>query len=161
SSRRRPCPSRPRAAGAREAGGPTRGRDSRAPRRVSTRDGRRAALACSFVHDAPPAARQPAAARTRDALARALRRGLGRMRYHVLATDYDGTIAQDGRVDDATVRALDDVRRSGRTLLLITGRRFEELVTVFPHVDLFEYVVAENGAVLHRRGTPAVRRLAD
>jgi len=25
------------------------------------------------------------------------------MRYHVLATDYDGTLAQDGRVDAATV----------------------------------------------------------
>jgi hydroxymethylpyrimidine pyrophosphatase-like HAD family hydrolase len=28
------------------------------------------------------------------------------MRYHVLATDYDGTLAHDGRVDDDTVAAL-------------------------------------------------------
>ena len=28
------------------------------------------------------------------------------MRYHVLACDYDGTIAHHGRVDDETIAAL-------------------------------------------------------
>jgi hydroxymethylpyrimidine pyrophosphatase-like HAD family hydrolase len=82
------------------------------------------------------------------------------MRYHVLATDYDGTIAHDGRVDEATVAALDAVRRSGRKILLITGRTLDDLVAVFPRVDLFEYVVSENGAVLHRPATQETRVLA-
>jgi HAD superfamily hydrolase (TIGR01484 family) len=82
------------------------------------------------------------------------------MRYHVLATDYDGTIARDGRVDDATVAALEAVRRSGRTLLLITGRMLEDLVAAFPRTDVFEWVIAENGAVLHRPSTQETRALA-
>jgi hydroxymethylpyrimidine pyrophosphatase-like HAD family hydrolase len=82
------------------------------------------------------------------------------MRYLVLATDYDGTIAEDGRVDDATVAALDAVRRSGRTNLLLTGRLVEDLAVVFPRLDLFELVVAENGAVLYRPATQETRMLA-
>jgi HAD superfamily hydrolase (TIGR01484 family) len=82
------------------------------------------------------------------------------MRYHVLATDYDGTIAHDGRVDDATIAALDSVRRSGRKNLLLTGRTLEDLAAVFPRIDLFEYVVAENGAVLHCPATQETRTLA-
>jgi HAD superfamily hydrolase (TIGR01484 family) len=82
------------------------------------------------------------------------------MRYHVLATDYDGTIAHDGRVDDATIGALDAVRRSGRKNLLITGRTLEDLATIFSRLDLFDYVVAENGGVLHRPLTQETRALA-
>lgn len=83
------------------------------------------------------------------------------MRYHVLATDYDGTIAQHGRVDDATIAALDELRRSGRKLVLVTGRVLEDLATVFPRTDLFDRVVAENGAVLHRPATQETRALAE
>ena len=83
------------------------------------------------------------------------------MRYHVLATDYDGTIAHHGRVDEATLSALDGLRRSGRKLVLVTGRRLEDLATVFPHADLFESIVAENGAVLHRPATQETRLLAE
>jgi hydroxymethylpyrimidine pyrophosphatase-like HAD family hydrolase len=39
-----------------------------------------------------------------------------------LATDYDGTLAHDGQVDDATLQALVDFKRSGRKLALVTGR---------------------------------------
>ena len=42
-----------------------------------------------------------------------------------LATDYDGTLAHDGIVDDATADALVAFRRSGRRLLLVTGRLTE------------------------------------
>jgi hypothetical protein len=65
-----------------------------------------------------------------------------------LATDYDGTLAQDGVVDDATADALVAFRRSGRRLLLVTGRELPDLVRVFPRIDLFDRVVAENGALL-------------
>jgi HAD superfamily hydrolase (TIGR01484 family) len=65
-----------------------------------------------------------------------------------LATDYDGTLAYDGIVDDATADALVAFMRSGRKLLLVTGRELPDLVRVLPRVDLFDRVVAENGALL-------------
>lgn len=71
------------------------------------------------------------------------------MRYLALATDYDGTIAADGRMSMATVSAIARLRTSGRRAILVTGRRVEDLLAVCPHVDLFDYVVAENGAVVY------------
>lgn len=71
------------------------------------------------------------------------------MPYCALATDYDGTIAHDGIVDEPTLQALERLRRSGRHLLLVTGRRMEELVETFPRTDIFDIVVAENGALLY------------
>lgn len=70
------------------------------------------------------------------------------MRYLALATDYDGTLAQDGIVNDATLKALRDIRQSGRKLILVTGRERPDLESIFPHFDLLDRVVAENGAVL-------------
>ena len=34
--------------------------------------------------------------------------------------------------------------------MLVTGRELDELQTVFPHLDLFARVVAENGALIYR-----------
>jgi hydroxymethylpyrimidine pyrophosphatase-like HAD family hydrolase len=70
------------------------------------------------------------------------------MKYLALATDYDGTLAQDGHVDEATVVALARLRESGRRALMVTGRELQELQTVCPHLDLFDVIVAENGGVL-------------
>lgn len=75
------------------------------------------------------------------------------MFYVALATDYDDTIATDGAVDPLTTAALHAVKRSGRRLLLVTGRELPELLSVFPEVDLFDLVVAENGALLYDPGT--------
>nr|WP_062335675.1 HAD family hydrolase [Herbidospora sakaeratensis] len=72
------------------------------------------------------------------------------MRFHALACDYDGTLAADGRVDDGVVEALDRLARSGRRLILATGRHLDDLLDVFPRLDLFDRVVAENGALLYR-----------
>lgn len=36
------------------------------------------------------------------------------MRYYALATDYDGTLARDGRVNEDTIRALERLRETGR-----------------------------------------------
>jgi hydroxymethylpyrimidine pyrophosphatase-like HAD family hydrolase len=72
------------------------------------------------------------------------------MRYLALATDYDGTIAHDGRVDAPTLAALERVRASGRKLILVTGREMDDLKKTFAHLELFEWVVAENGAQLYR-----------
>lgn len=74
-----------------------------------------------------------------------------RMRASLLATDYDGTLAMEGRVDDATVAALVRWRAAGRALALVTGRTLDDLAEVFPAppgLAIFEAVVAENGAVL-------------
>lgn len=71
------------------------------------------------------------------------------MRYHALAADYDGTIAHHGGVDEPTLLALRNLKASGRKLILVTGRRLEELLQIFPEVEVFDRVVAENGAVLY------------
>jgi hypothetical protein len=76
-----------------------------------------------------------------------------------LATDYDGTIAHDGAVDDATVEALVKLKRSGRRLVLVTGRELPDLIAAFPQLDLFDRVVAENGALLFNPGTKQERPL--
>jgi len=65
-----------------------------------------------------------------------------------LATDYDGTLAHDSRVDDATLAAMKRFKASGRKLILVTGRETPDLERVFPHVAVFDRVVAENGGVL-------------
>ena len=83
------------------------------------------------------------------------------MRYFALVCDYDGTIASDGRVDDATRQALERLRASGRKLLLVTGRELDDLMAVFPHVSLFDRVVAENGALVFAPGTRETELLAD
>jgi HAD superfamily hydrolase (TIGR01484 family) len=83
------------------------------------------------------------------------------MRYLALATDYDGTIAHDGVVDDATLEALQRFRQSGRTLILVTGRELAELESIFPHLDLFDRVVAENGALLYDPASREKRILAE
>lgn len=70
------------------------------------------------------------------------------MHYRVLATDYDGTLATEGQVTASSIAALQRWRDSGRWLVLVTGRTLESLRQVFPRVDLFDRVVAENGATL-------------
>ncbi|MCI0684689.1 MAG: Cof-type HAD-IIB family hydrolase [Gemmataceae bacterium] len=75
------------------------------------------------------------------------------MRYHILATDYDGTLAHDGVVDAQTVQALERARAAGCMLVMVTGRELAELLTVCPRLDLFTQVVVENGALLYRPDT--------
>jgi hydroxymethylpyrimidine pyrophosphatase-like HAD family hydrolase len=82
------------------------------------------------------------------------------MRYLALACDYDGTIAHHGRVDDATVAALERLRASGRRLILVTGRQLDDLMRVFPSINLFDRVVAENGALIYGPSTREEQVLA-
>jgi hydroxymethylpyrimidine pyrophosphatase-like HAD family hydrolase len=70
------------------------------------------------------------------------------VRFSVLACDFDGTIATEGVVAPDTLTALERVRRSGRRLLLVTGRTASQLEMVFGRWDVFDRVVLENGAVL-------------
>jgi phosphoglycolate phosphatase (TIGR01487 family) len=71
------------------------------------------------------------------------------MHYLILATDYDGTLAKDGKVSEETLDALKRLQKAGRKLILVTGRQLEDICAVFPGVDLFDCVVAENGAVIY------------
>lgn len=83
------------------------------------------------------------------------------MRYLALACDYDGTLAQDGSVLETTMVALKNLLATGRKLVLVTGRELAELLSIFPGVDLFERVVAENGALLYNPDTREVKVLAE
>ncbi|WP_043614108.1 HAD-IIB family hydrolase [Nonomuraea candida] len=71
------------------------------------------------------------------------------MRYNVLACDYDETLARGGQVDEETIKALERLSRAGVTLLLVTGRELDDLLSVFPHPALFDLIVAENGGLLY------------
>ena len=83
------------------------------------------------------------------------------MRFHALATDYDGTLAHDAAVDDATVAALERLKKSGRKLVMVTGRELPELLAICPRIDLFDLAVVENGAVIYNPHTKETRVLAD
>jgi hydroxymethylpyrimidine pyrophosphatase-like HAD family hydrolase len=72
------------------------------------------------------------------------------MPFRALATDYDGTLADHGRVAEPTWAALERLRDSGIGRILVTGRELEELLSVCPRMDLFDRVIAENGAWLYR-----------
>jgi hypothetical protein len=82
------------------------------------------------------------------------------MRYHALATDYDGTLARNGQVAPHVLQALNRLKASGRKLILVTGRELGELKVVFPALALFDRVVAENGALLYRPATREEKPLA-
>ena len=83
------------------------------------------------------------------------------MRYLALATDYDGTLAKDGAVSESTLRAVQKLLDSGRKLILVTGRQLDDLLNVFPHLELFERVVVENGALLYRPGSKEEKLLCE
>ncbi|HBP86790.1 MAG: HAD family phosphatase [Nitrospira sp.] len=82
------------------------------------------------------------------------------MRYLGLATDYDGTLALHGRVHEPTILALQKLLTTNRKLFLVTGRELEDLVKVFPHPHLFEWIVAENGLLLHQPSSGETVQLA-
>jgi hydroxymethylpyrimidine pyrophosphatase-like HAD family hydrolase len=71
------------------------------------------------------------------------------MRYLALAIDYDGTAASEGRLSDAALSAIERLRTSGRRVVLVTGRRVDDLLRVLPRSALFDLIVAENGAVIY------------
>ena len=82
------------------------------------------------------------------------------MRYHALAADYDGTLAHHGVIDDTTWAALRRLKESGRKLIMVTGRELDELLALLPHPELFDRIVAENGALIYNPATKQIRTLA-
>ena len=83
------------------------------------------------------------------------------MRYFCVACDYDGTLAEHGRVSQRTVDALKRLRGTGRKLILASGRQLDDLISVFPDIPLFECVVAENGGLLYHVPTATATVLAE
>jgi hypothetical protein len=83
------------------------------------------------------------------------------LRWTVLASDYDGTLATQGRVTPQALEALADYRAAGGQVVLITGRRLPELDDVFPEYAMYtDRVVVENGGVLLDPQAPPARTLA-
>jgi hydroxymethylpyrimidine pyrophosphatase-like HAD family hydrolase len=80
--------------------------------------------------------------------------------FRALATDYDGTLASNGKVLPGTLTALVRVRLAERKLILVTGRELPSLLATMPQIGMFSRVVAENGAVLYRPSTKAETRLS-
>ncbi|MFT8246429.1 HAD-IIB family hydrolase [Roseomonas sp. BN140053] len=82
------------------------------------------------------------------------------MHYVALATDFDGTVAHHGEVDADTRAALERLRARARKLILVTGRELPSLCRHMPDLELFDLVVAENGALLFDPRTKEERPLA-
>jgi len=83
------------------------------------------------------------------------------MKYRALACDYDGTLAHDGVITPSTAAAVERFCASGRHLFMVTGRELPELKQVCPILDRFEWVVAENGALLHHPASNSTRLLCE
>jgi hydroxymethylpyrimidine pyrophosphatase-like HAD family hydrolase len=77
-----------------------------------------------------------------------------------LATDFDGTLAHDGTVSEATLDGLQKLTAADFQLILVTGRELNELEKIFPQISWFDLAVMENGAVLFHPGTGEVEPLA-
>ncbi len=77
------------------------------------------------------------------------------MRFVALAAGFDGTLAREGRYDERCIEALRALAATGRKLILVTARELRDLLEVFPSARVFDYVIAENGAILHH---PATKR---
>jgi hydroxymethylpyrimidine pyrophosphatase-like HAD family hydrolase len=70
------------------------------------------------------------------------------MKFCVLALDYDGTIAENGKPHLAVMQAIQETRARGIVVVLVTGRILSDLKKVAGDLNIFDAVVAENGAVL-------------
>jgi HAD superfamily hydrolase (TIGR01484 family) len=60
-------------------------------------------------------------------------------------------------MDDATWAALRRLRHSGRKIIMVTGRELDELLGIIAHPELFDRIVAENGALVYEPATREVR----
>ena len=70
------------------------------------------------------------------------------MKLAAVAIDYDGTVAVDGTFDPGVRDAIAQLRLRGIAVVLVTGRRLDDLRRVAGSLRCFSAIVAENGAVL-------------
>src|SRR4030095_13499967 len=71
------------------------------------------------------------------------------VKLSVLALDYDGTSATRDVMDPGVREALAAARAHHISVMLVTGRRLDDLQRVAGDLQFLDAVVAENGAVLH------------
>jgi hypothetical protein len=71
------------------------------------------------------------------------------MKLSVIALDYDGTISRDDRLDTPMREAIADARRRGVAIMIVTGRRLDDLRRVAGKLQFVDSVVAENGSLVH------------
>lgn len=72
---------------------------------------------------------------------------IGGVKLRVLALDYDGTIAEQGRLHSDARREIERVRSEGLVVVLVTGRMLSDLRRLIGDLSLFDAIVAENGAL--------------
>jgi HAD superfamily hydrolase (TIGR01484 family) len=71
-------------------------------------------------------------------------------KVRLVATDLDGTIVRaDGTISERTIRALADVERSGRKLVLVTGRPVRWMGPVVEATGHRGVAICANGAVVY------------
>jgi hydroxymethylpyrimidine pyrophosphatase-like HAD family hydrolase len=70
------------------------------------------------------------------------------VKWKGFATDFDGTLADEGVVASATWEALARLRSRGGKVFLVTGRELRDFGPLGVALEAFDLVVAENGAVL-------------
>jgi hydroxymethylpyrimidine pyrophosphatase-like HAD family hydrolase len=80
----------------------------------------------------------------------------------VIAVDVDGTLYDGMNVADEAVEALRAARDDGHTIVIVTGRRWEELGHVVPMIlELSDRAVCEEGGVLVDLHTRQLTLLAE
>lgn len=83
------------------------------------------------------------------------------MRYQALITDYDGTLTREEHVAEITLDALENLKKTGRKVILATGRILEDVMLIFPEYRLFDLIVAENGALIYNPGSMEVQLIGE
>ena len=71
------------------------------------------------------------------------------MKLSVVALDYDGTVALDGRLEPKVRDAIAALRTRGVIVLLVTGRILDDLRSVAGELHFVDGVIAETGAVIY------------
>lgn len=82
--------------------------------------------------------------------------------WNGLASDFDGTLADNAVVSRRTIAALEALRASGRVFILDTGRTLavmRDAPRLWDRLDLCNVVIAENGAVIWDPVTDTVERV--
>jgi hydroxymethylpyrimidine pyrophosphatase-like HAD family hydrolase len=75
------------------------------------------------------------------------------MKLSVVALDYDGTIADNGKVHDEIHAVVGELRHRGIAVVIVTGRRLCDLRAVAGDLRCVDAVIAENGAVFSVPGS--------
>lgn len=70
------------------------------------------------------------------------------MKKMLIATDYDGTLNRNGKIDDQTRSAIDDWRATGRYFGVVTGRGMDFYDTAREQNLPFDYLIVYNGSLV-------------